>query len=84
MYVSCQMNIRKTTSKPDLSDDMLDVSDEAGQHEVDIEGDVTLESWTGVFPISSSTKSMQVATNPTSIMTVTLPKAPQWQTRLRQ
>ena len=53
MYVSCHLNIRKTTSKPDLSDDMLDVTDEAGQHEVDTEGDVTLESWTGVFPISS-------------------------------
>ena len=47
MHVPCHLNIRKTTSKPDLSDDMLDVSDEAGPHEVDTEGDVTLESWTG-------------------------------------
>ena len=33
--------------KPDLSDDMLDVWDEAGADEVDTAGDVTLESWTG-------------------------------------
>ena len=53
MFVSCHLSIRKTTSKSNLRDRMLDVSDEAGQHKVDTEGDVTLESWTGVFPISS-------------------------------
>ena len=47
MYVSCHLNIRKMKSKPDLRDDMLDVWDEAGPDELDTEGDVTLESWTG-------------------------------------
>ena len=47
MYVSCRLNIRKMKSKPDLRDDMLDVWDEAGPDELDTEGDVTLESWTG-------------------------------------
>ena len=47
MYVSCHLNIRKMKSKPDLRDDMLGVWDEAGPDELDTEGDVTLESWTG-------------------------------------
>ena len=71
MYVSCQLNIRNMKSKPDLLDDMLGVWDEAGPDELDTEGDVTLESWTG-FP------------NPTCLLMVTLLKAPQWQTILRQ
>ena len=47
MYVSCQLNIRNMKSKPELRDDMLNVWDEAGPDELDTEGDVTLESWTG-------------------------------------
>ena len=71
MYVSCHMNIRKMKSKPELRDDMLNVLDEAGPDELDTEGDVTLESWTGF------------SQNPTCLLMVTLLKALQWQTRLR-
>ena len=70
-YVSCHLNIRKMKSKPNLHDDMLDVWDEAGPDELDTEGDVTLESWTGF------------SQNPTCLLMVTLLKALQWQTRLR-
>ena len=38
-YESCQLNIRKMKSKPELRDD--NVWDEAGPDELDIEGDVT-------------------------------------------
>ena len=51
---------------------MLGVWDEAGPDELDTEGDVTLDSWTGF------------SRNSTCLLMVTLLKAPQWQTRLRQ
>ena len=41
--VSCQLNIRKSTSKSHLSDDVLDVWDEAWPDELDTDADVALD-----------------------------------------
>ena len=81
--VSCKLNVRKATSKSHLSDDVFDVWSEAGPDELDTEADVTLDVGQDV-PDIFCTKSMQMATNQTSMLIVALLRTPMLQERLRQ